>query len=105
MILINLQIQIQPQQRQAWLANIKAYTDAVRAEPGCIGFDCYASIDRPCEYAIVEAFTSKQAGDDHVQTAHFKEFLTWFPTVIAASPRIINTEVAGDGWTTMSEFN
>jgi quinol monooxygenase YgiN len=82
-----------------------AYTDAVHAEPGCICFDCCASIDRPDEYAIVEAFTSKQAGDGHVQTPHFKEFLVWFPTVIAAPARIINTEVAGQGWSTMSEFS
>lgn len=104
MILINLKIRIRSERRDDWLANIKRYTDAVRQEPGNISFDCYESIETPNEFSIIEGFESPEAGDRHVQTDHFKEFLAWFPTVIAGAPKIINTEVPGDGWSSMSEF-
>jgi quinol monooxygenase YgiN len=52
----------------------------------------------------VEGFASKAAGDAHVQTDHFKDFLVWFPTVIGTAPMIINTEVPGEGFARMNEF-
>ena len=61
------------------------------------------SSDLPNEFSIVEGFASKAAGDAHVQTDHFKDFLVWFPTVIGTAPQIINTEVP-DGWSRMHEF-
>jgi quinol monooxygenase YgiN len=103
-ILINLKIQIKAEQRETWLANIKSYTDAVREEAGNLSFDVYRSLDDADAYSIIEGFTSKEAGESHVQTAHFKEFLEWFPTVIASAPKIINTEIPGHDWSTMSEF-
>jgi hypothetical protein len=38
-----------------------------------------------------------------VQTDHFKEFMPWLPTVIAAPSRIINVEVP-EGWSAMAEL-
>jgi quinol monooxygenase YgiN len=103
-ILINLKIQIKPEQREVWLANINGYADAVREEAGNVFFDVYQSLEGSEEYSIIEGFASKEAGESHVQTTHFKDFLVWFPTVIAAAPKIINTEIPGDDWSTMSEF-
>jgi len=102
-ILIVLKIQIRPDRRDVWLERIAKYTAAVRDEPGNLSFDVYESIDAPNEFSIVEGFASKQAGDAHVQTEHFKDFLVWFPTVIGTAPQIINTQV--DGWNRMSEFD
>src|SRR5438094_8169257 len=96
MILINLKIQINPDRRDDWLANIKRYTDAVRQEQGNSFFDVFESIDTPNNFAIMEGFASKEAGESHVQTQHFKDFLEWFPKVIDAEPKIINTDVPGD---------
>ena len=102
MIFIVLKISIRPERRDDWLANIKRYTDAVREEPGNLEFACFESIETPNQFSIVEAFASSEAGDEHVKTEHFKEFLNWFPTVIAASPQIINTQV--EGWSEMHEL-
>jgi len=102
-ILIVLKIQIRPDRRDVWLERIAKYTAAVRDEPGNLSFDVYESIDAPNEFSIVEGFGSKEAGDAHVQTEHFKDFLVWFPTVIGTAPQIINTQV--DGWNRMSEFD
>lgn len=104
MILINLKIRIKPEHRDAWLTNVKGYAAAVRQEPGALSFDVYEHIEQANEFSIIEGFASKEAGDQHVQTEHFKDFLAWFPGVLAAAPQIVNTEVPGDGWTTMHEF-
>lgn len=105
MILIVLKIQIRPDRRDVWRERIGKYTAACRDEPGCLSFDCYESVESPNEYAIVEGFANKAAGDAHVQTEHFKDFLVWFPTVIGTAPMIINTEVPGAGFAPMNEFS
>ena len=104
MILIVLKIQIRPDRRDVWLERIAKYTAAVRDEPGSLSFDVYESVESPGEFCVVEGFESKAAGDAHVQTDHFKDFLVWFPTVIGTAPQIINTEISG-GWSRMNEFS
>ena len=103
MILINLKIQIRPDRREEWLDRITRYMKAVREEPGCKSFDVYESIDAPNNFSIIEGFESKEAGEAHVATDHFKDFLVWFPTVIGNAPQIVNTQV--DGWNRMAEFD
>jgi quinol monooxygenase YgiN len=103
MILIVLKVQVRPDRRDVWLERMAKYTADVREEPGNASFDVYESLDAPNEFAIVEGFASKEAGDAHVQTDHFKDFLVWFPTVIGTAPQIINTQV--DGWSRMHEFD
>lgn len=104
MILINLKIQIRADRREEWLDRITRYMKAVREEPGCKSFDVYESIDAPNNFSIIEGFESKEAGEAHVQTDHFKDFLVWFPTVIGTAPLILNTEVAND-FAPMGEFS
>jgi quinol monooxygenase YgiN len=103
MIHITLKIQIRADRRDEWLDRITKYAKACRDEPGCLSFDCYESIESPNEFSIIEGFEGPQAGEAHVQTDHFKDFLVWFPTVIGGAPQIINTTV--DGWNRMSEFD
>jgi quinol monooxygenase YgiN len=104
MILINLKIQIRPDRREEWLDRIARYGKATREEPGCRSFDVYESIDALNEFAIIETFESPDAGNSHVQTDHFKDFLVWFPTVIGKAPLILNTEVQTD-FAPMGEFS
>lgn len=104
MILINLKIQIRADRREEWLDRISRYTKACRDEPGCKSFDVYESIDAPNNFSVIESFESKEAGEAHVATDHFKDFLVWFPTVIGTAPMILNTEVAND-FAPMGEFS
>jgi quinol monooxygenase YgiN len=103
MILIVVQMPIRADRRDEWLVGITRYTDAVRGEPEGPEFECFQSIETPDTFLLVEAFASRAAGERHVQTDHFKEFMTWLPTVIAAPPRIINVEVP-EGWSAMAEL-
>src|SRR3712207_4533688 len=102
MILIVLQVPIRPDQRDEWLSGIQRYTEAVRQEPSNPTFECHESIETPNQFMIVEGFASREAGDEHVKTDHFKDFMAWFPKVLAGPPKIINTEV--EGWSEMSEL-
>jgi quinol monooxygenase YgiN len=103
MIHITLKIPIRADRREEWLERITRYAKACRDEPGCLSFDVYESIETPNEFSIIEGFESQEAGEAHVQSDHFKDFLVWFPTVIAGAPQIINTQV--EGWSRMSEFD
>ncbi len=103
MIFIVLKVQIRPDQRDYWLEGIQRYTEAVRQEQGNLSFDCFESIDTANEFAIVEGFESREAGDSHVKTDHFADFMGWFPKVLAAAPKIVNVEVP-EGWSEMSEL-
>jgi quinol monooxygenase YgiN len=104
MILIVVKFSIRPDRRDDWLAGIKRYSEAVRLEPSRPEFECFESIERPNQFAVVEGFVSREASDGHVQTDHVKEFFAWVPGVIAGAPSIINVEVPGDGWSAMSEL-
>jgi quinol monooxygenase YgiN len=103
MILIVVKMPIRAARRADWLDGIKRYTDAVRHEPEGPEFECFQSIETPDTFVIVEGYASSAAGERHVQTDHFKEFITWVPSVLAAPPRIINVEVP-EGWSAMAEL-
>jgi quinol monooxygenase YgiN len=103
MILIVVKIPIRPDKRDEWLEGIQRYSDAVRREPGSPEFICYESCETPNRFVAVENFPSRELSDAHVQTEHFKEFIAWFPTMLAAAPEIINVEIP-EGWSTMSEL-
>ena len=80
MILIVVKMPIRADRRADWLAGIKRYTDSVRHEPEGPEFECFQSIETPDTFVFVEGFASPAAGERHVQTDHFKEFITfWSP--------------------------
>jgi quinol monooxygenase YgiN len=82
---------------------IQEFTEATRAEPGNISYDWYRSADDPNLWVLIEAYRDGQAGEDHVQSAHFKAAMEQMPRWLAAAPEIINVEVPGDTWDAVSE--
>lgn len=105
MILINLELNVRADQRQRWMGEIRRYADAVRAEDGCLFFDCFESIDAANQFAIIEGFASQEAGAQHTSTDYFAEFIAFLPSVLADVPKIINVEAPQDGWSAMSELD
>jgi quinol monooxygenase YgiN len=86
-----------------WPKIVDDFTTATRAEPGCLFFEWYRSVDDPCVYVGVEAFVDRAAGDAHVSSEHFKAATEVLSQSLAAVPEIINVEVPGDGWSLVSE--
>ena len=104
MIFIVAKFTIRPDRSEDWLSLIEDFTTATRQEPGNISFEWSRSIDNPDQFVLVEVFESREAGDVHVNSDHFKTAMAWIPNVISKTPEIVNVDVPGDGWAKMAEL-
>jgi quinol monooxygenase YgiN len=104
MIFITAKFKVLSQHADAWPDITRAFTEATRAEPGCLWFDWSRSLDDPEEYVLVEAFADDDAGAAHVQYDHFKQATQELPTYLAETPRIVNANVPGTDWSELGEL-
>jgi len=104
MIFITAKFQIRPEYADAWPQIAAEFTEATRAEPGCLWFDWSRSVADPEEYVLVEAFRDGDAGAAHVQSAHFKAAQDWLPRHLAQTPRIVNFDIPQDDWSELGEM-
>jgi len=104
MILVVVKHPVRAEYADDWPSVVAEFTDATRAEAGNLGFDWYRSADDPQLWLLVEAFRDREAGRNHVQSAHFQAAIARLPLLLTAVPEIINVEVPGDGWSRMSEL-
>ncbi|MFG1704446.1 putative quinol monooxygenase [Nonomuraea sp. M3C6] len=104
MIFITAKFRILPEHADRWPEIAREFTEATRAEPGCLWFDWSRSLADPAEYVLVEAFRDDAAGAAHVQSAHFKQAQQTLPPYLAQTPRIVNTTVPHDDWSLLGEM-
>lgn len=104
MIFITAKFLVKPEHADDWPEIAKSFTEATRAEPGCLWFDWSRSLDDPHEYVLVEAFRDDAAGAAHVQSDHFKAAQQSLPPHLSATPRIVNFSVPQDGWSELGEL-
>ena len=104
MIFIVVKQSVRPEFADDWPDLVNEFTVATRAEPGNISFDWYRSADDPNEWILVEAFHDGEAGNAHVESAHFQAAIAKLPKWLADVPEIVHVEVPGDGWARMSEL-
>ena len=99
MIFIVVKQPVRPKYADDFVALVEDFTAASRAEPGCIFFDWYRSVDDPNIYVLVEAFRDTAAGEAHVGSEHFKVATGQLRKWLAAVPEIVHVEDApGEGW-------
>lgn len=104
MIFITAKFSVRPEDADAWPEITREFTEAVRAEPGCLWFDWSRSVDDPTEYVLVEAFRDEDAGAAHVQSGHFKKAQQTLPPHLAATPRVVNANLPQDDWSALGEM-
>jgi quinol monooxygenase YgiN len=104
MIFITAKFRVLPEHADNWPQITREFTEACRAEPGCLWFDWSRSVHDPNEYVLVEAFRDGDAGAAHVQSAHFKAAQQTLPPHLAATPRIVNFDVPQDDWSLLGEM-
>jgi quinol monooxygenase YgiN len=104
MIFITAKFRILPEYADQWPEIAGPFTEATRAEPGCLWFDWSRSLDDPNEYVLVEAFRDQDAGVAHVQSRHFRQAQETLPRHLAETPRIINTTIPQDDWSELGEL-
>jgi quinol monooxygenase YgiN len=104
MIFIVVKFPVLAQRSEGWLSLVADFTEATRSEPGNIFFEWSRSVEDPNEFVLIEAFRDAAAGAAHVSSEHFQNAMATLPAAIAATPRIVNVEVPGDGWSQMAEL-
>ena len=104
MIFITAKFRVLPEHADAWPEITAEFTQAVRAEPGCLWFDWSRSLTDPQEYVLVEAFRDGQAGAAHVQSDHFRAAQRSLPPHLAETPKVINVTVPQDDWSPLGEM-
>ena len=104
MIFITAKFAVRPEHAEAWPEISRPFTEATRAEDGCLWFDWSRSLDDPTEYVLVEAFRDGDAGAAHVGSAHFKAAQAELPPYLASTPRIVSQSVDQDDWSELGEM-
>ena len=104
MIFICAKFPVRPGSADDWPNISKAFTEATRAEPGCLWFDWSRSLDDPDEYVLVEAFRDEAAAAEHVRSQHFRDAQRDLPPHLSRTPDIVNVSVPQDGWSELGEL-
>lgn len=104
MIFIAVKFTVRPEHSDNWLSHVDAFTRATRQEPGNLFFEWSRSVDDPDQFVLLEGFASAAAGEQHVNSEHFRAAMETMPEYIATTPDIINVEAPGDGWSKMAEL-
>lgn len=104
MIFITAKFRVRPEHADDWPQISRSFTDATRAEPGCLWFDWSRSLDDPTEYVLVEAFADADAAAAHVGSEHFRAAQEQLPSHLAETPRIVNTSIPGSDWSELGEL-
>ena len=106
MILIT-STKVTPGSAEAYLAANRPFLDATRQEPGNKWYEHFRSVEDPDTILTLEAFDDAAAGEAHVSSDHFQQFLVDNVTMpfVAEAPDIIYLDVPDrDGWDKMAEF-
>ncbi|HEY7145502.1 MAG TPA: putative quinol monooxygenase [Streptosporangiaceae bacterium] len=104
MIFITAKFRVLPQYADQWPQITSEFTEATRAEPGCLWFDWSRSVQDPAEYVVVEAFRDDEAAAAHVQSGHFRNAQQVLPPHLAQTPRIVNFKLPQDDWSLLGEM-
>ncbi len=105
MIFITAKFAVRPEHAEAWPEISRSFTEATRAEVGCLWFDWSRSLDDGNEYVLVEAFRDDEAGAAHVGSEHFRRATQELPAYLAATPRIVSQSVEQADWSELGEMS
>lgn len=104
MIFITAKFPVRPEHAEDWPRITRAFTEATRAEPGCLWFEWSRSVEDPHEYVLVEAFRDEAAGAAHVQSPHFAEATRTLGAFLRQTPRIVSVPAPGQDWSELAEI-
>jgi quinol monooxygenase YgiN len=104
MIFIAAKFRVKPEHADNWPELTASFTEAVRAEPGCLWFDWSRSLDDPNDFVLIEAFRDADAGAAHVQSEHFLAARRDLPPLLVETPRVVNMSIPQDDWSELGEM-
>jgi quinol monooxygenase YgiN len=107
MILITVRTKLKPGNADAYLAANRPFLEATRREAGNKWYEQFRSVEDPDTILTLEAIDDAAAGEAHVSSDHFQQYLVDNETkpLVAEVPDIIYLDVPDrDGWDKMAEF-
>jgi quinol monooxygenase YgiN len=89
-----VELEIEASQLEQFKAAIKENGEtAVRAEPGCLGFNAVFEKENPTRVRLFEIYKDDDAFKAHLETAHFKKYAETTKDMIKARKRIENNPI------------
>ena len=104
MIAITVKWDVKPEYADSFIELTREFTEACRAEPGCLWFEWSRSVDRPNEYILIAAYRDALAGAAHVASGHFKQAMAIQGKYAATRPKVVSVENAQNGWSDLGEI-
>ena len=107
MIFITVKTKVNPGSAEAYLEANRPFLEATRQEPGNKWYEHFRSVDDPDTILTLEAFDDAAAGEAHVSSEHFQQYLAEDATrpLVAEVPDILYVDAPDqDGWDKMAEF-
>lgn len=101
MLIVQVHVQVLPEQVEAFKAATLENARASVQEPGIARFDVIQQADDPTRFVLVEVYRTPEAPGQHKETAHYAR---WRDTVAAmmATPRqsvkYTNVHPGNEGW-------
>ncbi|MFT8395870.1 putative quinol monooxygenase [Propionibacterium sp.] len=105
MIAITVKWDVKPEFTGQFLELVDDFTQACRAEPGCLWFEWSRSVDDPNQFILLEAYRDKAAGKEHVESEHFRTAMATQGQYASRRPRVVSVEVDQDGWAPLGEID
>lgn len=84
MIIIHANLQVKPDQEQAFLEEMKTLVPQSRAEEGNISYDLKKDTEKEHHYTMIELWKDVEATTSHNSSAHFTAFVQKASTFMAA---------------------
>lgn len=104
MIAITVKWDVRPEYTDRFLELVDDFTQACRAEPGCLWFEWARSVEHPAQYILLEAYKDRQAGAEHVNSQHFRAAMATQGRYAARRPQVVSVETDQQGWAPLGEI-
>lgn len=104
MIAITVKWPVKPEFADGFPIVVGDFTQATRAEPGCLWFEWSRSLDDDLVYVLIEAFADDEAASAHVTSDHFRTAMATLGEYVTRRPQIISVTTDGDGWSELGEL-
>ena len=67
--------QTSAESRAEVLALVAGLVPRSLAEPGCVGYEIFQSVDTPTELTLVERYADRAALDAHISSPHYQDLV------------------------------
>ena len=104
MIAITVKWDVKPEYVDDFMDLTREFTQACRAEPGCLWFEWSRSVENPDQYILIEAYRDAAAGTAHVESDHFSKAMVTLGQYASRRPQVVSVSTEQQGWAPLGEI-